>query len=340
MGIYIQLTIADFYQEFLETEEQKMQSIIEKYRKKLSSWRKISCEMVDKGMLDTKSQKKIGLVIEGGGMKCAYNAGILDAFLDEGIQFDYCIGVSAGSGNLASYLAGQRGRNLRFFTDHIHSPNYFGIKSFLRTGDLFGLQYIYGELTNAGGQDPLDYQRIMQNPSEYQAVVTNALTGKPEYFGKDMLKQDDYRLIMASSAIPVACRPVELNGIPYFDGGLSDAIPVMHALEQGCEKLVVILSKNRDYVRKPQGMRALYRLACRKYPNIIDAISRRHLTYNENFKKVFSLEQDGTAFVFAPSEPLHVGTYSIEENAERALYDLGLKDFLTEKERLMAFISS
>ena len=220
-------------------------------------------------------------------MKCAYNAGVLDAFLDDGIKFDYCIGVSAGSGNLASYLAGQRGRNLRFFTEHIHSPNYFGLRSLLKTGDLFGLKYIYGELTCREGDDPLDFPALMKNPSEYEIVVTNARTGLPEYYGREMMEQDDYRLIMASSAIPVACHPVELNGVPYFDGGLTDAVPVRRALEQGCEKLVVILSKNRDYVRKPQGMRRLYRWACRSYPNIVQAIDRRHVVYNENLKDVF-----------------------------------------------------
>lgn len=283
-------------------------------------------------------QGKIGLVVEGGGMKCAYNAGILDAFLDAGISFDYCIGVSAGLGNLASYLAGQRGRNLRFFTEHIHSPRYFGLKSLMKTGDLFGLRYIYGELTCAEGQDPLDFNAFMKNPAEYEAVVTNALTGKPEYFGREMMKQDDYRLIMASSAIPVVCHPVELNGVPYFDGGLTDAIPVRRALEQGCGKLVVILSKNRDYVRKPQGMRRLYSRVCRSYPNIVDAIERRHIVYNENMKDVFSLERQGVAFVFAASEPIHVGTYSIKEDAERELYDLGLRDFAQQREQLQAFL--
>lgn len=273
-------------------------------------------------------------------MKCAYNAGILDAFLDEHIQFDYCIGASAGAGNLASYLAGQRERNLRFFTRHIHSSNYFGWKSLLKTGDLFGLKYIYGELTCSNGVDPLDFPAFMDNPTEYQAVVTNALTGQPEYFGREMLAQDDYRLIMASSAIPVACRPVTLQGVPYFDGGLSDAIPVRHALEQGCEKLVVILSKNRDYVRKPQGMRGLYRLACRKYPKIVDDIAQRHQRYNENFQDVFALEQQGVAFVFAPSQPIRVGTYTLDETAERELYDLGLHDFSAQRDKLMAFLSA
>ena len=281
-----------------------------------------------------EKQKKIGLVVEGGGMKCAYNAGILDAFLDEQITFDYCIGVSGGAGNLASYLAGQRGRNLRFFTEHIHSPDYFGLRSLLKTGDLFGLQYIYGALTNSTGEDPLDFPAIMKNPAEYQVVVTNALTGKPEYFGKEGMKQDDYRLVMASCAIPAACRPVEINGVPYFDGGIADAVPVQHALAQGCDRLVVILSKPRDFVRKPQGMRFLYSRRCRKYPQIVSAIDRRHLTYNRNLQEVFALEKSGKAFVFAPSQPIKVGTYSVDERAERELYALGLADFSAQKERL------
>ena len=134
-------------------------------------------------------------------------------------------------------------------------------------------------------------------------MVTNALTGLPEYYGREMMAQDDYRLIMASSAIPVACHPVKLNGVPYFDGGLTDAIPVRRALEQGCDKLVVILSKNRDYVRKPQGMRRLYRRACRSYPNIVDAIDRRHVVYNDNLKDVFSLEREGLPLSLQPVSP-------------------------------------
>ena len=282
---------------------------------------------------------KIGLVVEGGGMKCAYNAAILDAFLDHNITFAYCIGASGGSGNLASYLAGQRGRNLRFFTEHIHNPGYFGLRSFLKTGNLFGLQYIYGTLTNSTGKDPLDFPTLKNNPAEYEVVVTNALTGKAEYFGKEAMVQDDYRLIMASSAIPAACRPVELNDIPYFDGGLSDAIPVSRALEKGCDRLVVILSKMRDYVRKPQGMRFFYTMRCRQYPQIISLIDHRHIAYNQNLQEVFALERAGKAFVFAPSQPIHVGTYSMREQLERDLYALGMEDFSKQQDALAAFMT-
>ena len=281
--------------------------------------------------------EQYGLVVEGGGMKCAYNAGILDAFLDAGISFDYCIGVSAGSGNLVSYLAGQRGRNLRFFTEYLHDPEYFGWKSLRKTGDLFGLQYIYGDLTNTTGKDPLDFPAIMKNPAEYEVAATNAVTGEAEYFGKEDMKQDDYRPIMASSAIPAACRPVVINGVPYYDGGISDAIPVRRALEKGCDRIVVILSKQRDYVRKPQGMRFLYSTLCRKYPKIIEDIDRRHITYRENLQEVFDLEKKGKAFVFAPSEHVKVGTYSMDEKTERILYDLGVKDFSDQEEALKRF---
>ena len=285
-----------------------------------------------------EKKEKIGLVVEGGGMKCAYNAGILDVFLDHQITFDYCIGVSGGAGNVASFVAGQRGRNIRFFTEHIHSPQYFGVKSLLKTGNLFGLQYIYGDLTNSTGKDPLDFPAIMKNPAEYEVAATNAVTGEAEYFGKEDMKQDDYRPIMASSAIPAACRPVVINGVPYYDGGISDAIPVRRALEKGCDRIVVILSKQRDYVRKPQGMRFLYSTLCRKYPKIIEDIDRRHITYRENLQEVFDLEKEGKAFVFAPSEHVKVGTYSMDEKTERILYDLGVKDFSDQEEALKRFI--
>lgn len=287
-----------------------------------------------------EKKEKIGLVVEGGGMKCAYNAGILDVFLDHQITFDYCIGVSGGAGNVASFVAGQRGRNIRFFTEHIHSPQYFGVKSLLKTGNLFGLQYIYGDLTNTTGKDPLDFPAIMKNPAEYEVAATNAVTGEAGYFGKEDMKQDDYRPIMASSAIPAACRPVVINGVPYYDGGISDAIPVRRALEKGCDRIVVILSKQRDYVRKPQGMRFLYSTLCRKYPKIIEDIDRRHITYRENLQEVFDLEKKGKAFVFAPSEHVKVGTYSMDEKTERILYDLGVKDFAERQEELKDFLKN
>lgn len=282
---------------------------------------------------------KTGLIVEGGGMKCAYSAGILDAFLDHNISFDYCIGVSAGSANAASFVAGQRDRNRRFYTDHIDEPGYFGLKTFLKTGNLFGLQYIYGDLTNSDGADPIDFPAIMANPAEYWLVATNAQTGKPEYFSKQDMKQDDYRHIMASCALPAACKPIEINGQYYYDGGVTDAIPVQKALNDGCDKIIAILSKPRGFVKTPEKMRFLYTRMCRKYPKTIEALNNRHIMYKACQDKLSELEKEGKAFIFAPSNPPKMSTYTMDRAVEQQLYDLGIADFKALHETFNRFLA-
>lgn len=282
---------------------------------------------------------RTGLVVEGGGMKCAYSAAILDRFLDDGIQFDYVIGVSAGSANAASYLGGQRGRNLRFYTDHIHEKNYFGPASLLKTGDLFGLDYIYSTLTNSTGADPLNWPGVLANPAQYEIVATNALTGEPRYFDKSEIHADDYQIIKASCALPAACRPRMVDSIPYYDGGVSDSIPTGRALAQGCDRLVIILSKPRDFVKKPESFRSVYSCLCRSYPKIIELLNKRHLTYAESFARVFALEAEGKALVFAPSRNLPMSTFAMDEAENRRLYELGLQDYQVQRRQLLTFMA-
>ena len=281
---------------------------------------------------------KIGLIVEGGGMKCAYGAGILDAFLDDKIKFDYCIGVSAGSANAASFLAGQKGRNRRFYTDHIFEPDYFGLKSYLKTHNLFGLQYIYGTLSNSDGTDALDYRSLMLNNTEYLIVATDANSGEPRYFHKEEMPKDDYRIIMASSALPGACLPVEIDGHYYYDGGVSDSIPVKKAIEDGCDKLVVIMSKPRDFVKKPESLRRFYSFKCRNYPKIIELLNNRHIAYTDSQRMAYQLEQDGKAFIFAPSEHLSMGTFTMSRESNEKLYKLGLKDYASLRDGLKQFL--
>lgn len=280
-----------------------------------------------------------GLVVEGGGMKCAYGAAVLDRFLDDGIHYDYVIGVSAGSANAASFLAGQRGRNLRFYTEHIHESYYFGADSFLKSRDLFGLDYIYSAVSNSTGEDPLDWEAVERNPARYEVVATNALTGEPRYFDKSEMAQDDYTAIKASCALPAACRPRMVGGIPYYDGGVSDAIPVDRALSQGCERLVVILSKPRSFVKKPEGMRRIYARRCRAYPKVVELLDNRHIRYAANFRRVFELEREGRAFVFAPSRELPMSTYAMNAADNERLYELGLQDYMVLRNPLREFLA-
>lgn len=282
---------------------------------------------------------KTGLVVEGGGMKCAYSAGILDAFLDDKIVFDYCIGVSAGAANSLSYLAGQRGRNLRFYTEHLNDPRYLSIHSLIHTGNLFGLEYIYGTLTNSDGADPLDYTAVMRNPAEFYMAATDAATGKATYFTKYDIVRDDYRTVMASCALPGFCRPVKVGDHTYYDGGVADSIPVHHAIEHGCEKIVVILSNPRDFVKQPESHRPIYKRMLRKYPKTIEGIDNRHINYQASIDLTNQLEKKGTAFVFAPSRHVPLNTFSKDAVLEQELYDLGIKDYQARETELKHFLA-
>ncbi len=281
---------------------------------------------------------KIGLVVEGGGMKCAYSAGVLDAFIDDNITFDYCIGVSAGCANAASYLAGQKGRNKRFYIDHISEPGYFGLKSYLKTHNLFGLQYIYGTLSNSNGADALDYSKLMLNRTEFLMVATDAQTGEARYFHKEEMPKDDYRIIMASSALPGACMPVEIDGRYYYDGGVADSIPVQKAFDDGCDKVVIIMSKTRDYVKKPESLRGFYSFKCRKYPQIIERLNNRHINYTKSQKLAYELEEQGKVIVFAPSEHVAMGTFTMDSVVNEKMYNLGVDDFMTQRAKLREFL--
>lgn len=282
---------------------------------------------------------KTGLIVEGGGMKCAYSAGVLDAFLEEDISFDYVIGVSAGAANAASYLAGQKERNRRFYTKHSQSPDYFGVKSFLKTGNLFGLDYIYGTLTQKGGVDPLDLEALKENPTEFEFPATDVETGKPRYFSKEDMYPFDYSAIKATCALPVASKPVEIDGHFYYDGGVSDSIPIWRTKEKGCEKIVVITSKPRGFRMEPQGHKRAYSVALRKYPEIISALDHRHQVYAAQQKEVLSMEKEGGCMVFCPPKLDAMGTYSVDAKLAEMLYQSGLYDGREAKEDIKEFLS-
>ena len=283
--------------------------------------------------------RKVGIVLEGGGMKCAYGAAILDRFLDDGISFEYAIGVSAGAANFITFLGKQRGRNLKFYTEYCAEPDYFGPKALLESGSLFNLQYIYGTITNSGGKNPLDFPKALADPTEFVIVTSDAKTGKPVYFHKEDMAQDDYRVIMASCAIPAACRPIRLDdGRDYYDGGCTDSLPIRKAIADGCTDLVVITSKPRDYVKSPESFRQFYTLRCLKYPEMIRALNRRHIMYNREMYELYRMEERGRAFVFAPSDPPQAGTYSMDLEANQALYDLGLADYEALRTDFLKFL--
>lgn len=283
---------------------------------------------------------KLGLVIEGGGMKCAYTAGILDRMLDDGISPDYVVGVSAGASCGASFVAGQRDRNRRFFVDHVSDKDYMGWTAFCHSGgNFFNLEYIYQDLTSQNGADPLDYEAIMRSPIEFWAAATDAQTAKPHYFTKKDLSHTDYSVFMATCAIPVACRPVEIGGRYYYDGGCSDPIPVKKALEDGCDRVIVLLCRPKDTVRTPEKHRRVYHTALSKYPKLVHNLDTRHLRYNAVLRAARRLEEKGHAFIMAPEEELDITTYTKDPAVLQGLYDTAIREYEDYRDRLLAFCS-
>ena len=276
----------------------------------------------------------IGIIDVGGGMRGSFGAGVFDWFLENHITFDHHVGVSAGSANLCSFLAGQKGRNLHFYADYAFRPEYMGIKHFAKTGDYLDLEYIYGEaLTNSGGENPLDFQAMLRSGKTFEIVATDALTGLPHYFEMREMTQDDYGAIKASSCVPGVNHPYAWKGGLYYDGGLSDPVPFKRCLDAGCEKVVIVLTRPRDYVRDPAKDERMAKLLYR-YPNAAKALEFRSRIYNDQLKDAAELEKQGKALIVAPDDISGMKTLTKDREAIVALYHKGYRT----AERITTFL--
>lgn len=278
--------------------------------------------------------KKIGLVLEGGGMRGLYTGGVLDALMDHQLSADYVIGVSAGACNGVSYVSGQRGRNRRINTQYVDDGRYVGLANFLRTGSMFGMDFIFNEIPDR--LDPFDYAAFQASPCEFIAGVTEVDTGMPAYFGKEDM-QGHSTVLRASSSIPCFSPIVTYKGKAYLDGGTSDPIPIRRALADGCDRVVVVLTRERGFIKKPEQGRALYHRVFRKQPGMIRALDQRHEVYNETLAFLREKEADGTALVIAPRQPLGVGRFEKDRSKLEQAYQTGYDDAQDLTEALTAF---
>ena len=269
---------------------------------------------------------KIGIIDVGGGLRGIYAAGVFDWLMDKSIKFDYGIGISAGSANLASYLSGQRGRNYLFYEEYSMRKQYMGAGNMLHGGSFLNLQYIYGTLSNADCENPLDFEKMNANPMEWYMIATNATTGKPKYFTCGDMRQNDYRVMMASCCIPVACRPIEIDGVPYYDGALGDTIPLQKALDDGCDKIVLVLTKPVGTIRDDGMDRKLARVIRRKYPHAAEQLALRAQHYNAGIVRAEQLAAEGKVLIIAPDDTCGVKTLTRDQEALKKLYQKGLHD--------------
>lgn len=269
---------------------------------------------------------KTGVVDVGGGLRGIYAAGVFDNCLDIGIQFDICIGISAGSANIASYLAGQKGRNYQFYSEYSFRKEYMSFRNLILNKSYIDMDYLYGTLSNSTGENPLDYTKIIRHPSEMLVVASNALTGKATYFNKNDLKQDNYSIFKASCSIPFICRPYEINGVPYYDGALSDPVPVEKAFQCGCDNVVVILTKPEDFIRDPKKDVKIAKWIQKKYPVSAENLRQRAERYNQEVALAKQYRDEGRVLIIAPDDICGVDTLTRDKKALQRLYKKGYKD--------------
>jgi predicted patatin/cPLA2 family phospholipase len=276
-----------------------------------------------------------GLIFEGGGMRGAYTTGVIDAFLDNDLEFSRCYGVSVGACNAASFIAKQRGRAYRVTTDYVGDKRYCSLRNLLTTGNLFGPEMLYHIIPEE--LDPYDYDAFSRYPGTLSVVVTNCETGKAEYFHlKNMREEVD--ILQASSSLPLLAKPVEINGKEYLDGGVTDSIPLERSIDDGNAKNVVVLTQDITYRKKPMKIVPILKMFYRKYPNLVRQLATRHVRYNQTLDLLAQEKSAGRAFVIRPQKPVNIGRVETNKTKLAALYDDGYRDTITRMNDLTAFL--
>lgn len=257
-------------------------------------------------------KNKTGLILEGGGMRGAFTAGVLDAFIENNIEFDNCIGVSAGACHACSYLSKQHKRAFNTNVDYLKDKRYCSLYSLIKTGDLFGAEFIYDEIPNK--LNKFDYETFDKRKTKFEVVVTNCKSGKPEYVEiKDIKKDIIY--VRASSSLPFVSRMVKINNKEFLDGGLTDSVPLTYYLKNKIDKVVVVLTRPYGYRKNKSKYTRLIKKVYKKYPNLQKALGERYIKYNETMDKIDSLEKEGKIYVIRPSKKLDIGR--IEKSREK-----------------------
>lgn len=269
---------------------------------------------------------KTALVMEGGAMRGMFTCGVLDVLMENGISFDGAVGVSAGATFGCNIKSRQIGRALRYNKKYCKDKRYHSIRSLLTTGDIYNVPFCYDELPYK--LDKWDIDAFRANPMEFYCVATDINTGKPVYHKCETGGKEDIIWIQASASMPLVSRPVEINGGVYLDGGISDSIPLKFMEGLGYDKILVIETQPKDYVKGKQKYMPLVRWMLRKYPNMIKAMEERYLMYNEQKRYVREKEEKGEIEVIRPLAPLNISPVETDEKELERVYQLGRAEAL------------
>ena len=279
---------------------------------------------------------KVGLVLEGGGMRALFTAGVLDALLDvKELDIDGIVGVSAGALFGANYVSGQKERAIRYNKKYARDKRYMGFYSWITTGNAVNEEFAFYEIPFK--LDVFDQEKFKQSKIDFYVVMTNVESGKPEYvLIKDVFKQMEY--LRATSALPFASKIIEINGKKYLDGGISDSIPIDYCESLGYDKIILVLTRPEN-THKEDKLNFLYKLVYRKYPNLVERLINMGKDYEVVLKKIEDLENKNKIFVIRPPKVLKIGRLEKNEDKIQNVYDIGLNTGIKEKDNLLKYLN-
>ena len=271
---------------------------------------------------------KKGLILEGGAMRGMFTAGVTDVLMENGIEFDGAIGVSAGAAFGCNYKSKQIGRVIRYNVNYVADKRYCGWRVLLKTGNMFSTEFCYGEVPLK--YDVFDFEAYEKNPMEFYVVCTDVETGNPVYHNFKGKSDHGFDWIRASASMPLVSQIVDIDGMKLLDGGISDSIPVKYFESIGYDRNIAVLTRPLTYRKSKNKLMAAVKLKYRKYPNFISAVENRHTMYNETLSYIEEKEKSGSLFVLRP--PCDLPVKQVEKDTEKlkAAYEIGRRT-ATEK---------
>ena len=280
---------------------------------------------------------KKGLIMEGGAMRGMFTAGVIDVLMENGIEFDGAIGVSAGACFGCNYKSGQIGRTIRYNLKYCRDKRFCSFWSLFFTGNIFGADFCYKELPNK--LDIFDNEAYINHPMEFYVVCTDAETGKSVYKKCETLDESEMEWMRGSASLPLVSEIVEIDGYKLSDGGTADSVPIKYFESIGYDRNVVILTQPKGYVKSRNPLIPVMKIVLRKYPKLIEAAKRRHVVYNETTKYIFDKEEKGELFVFCPKEKLPVSHMERDPERLKNAYNLGREAAIERLDEIKEYLN-
>lgn len=266
---------------------------------------------------------KTGLIMEGGAMRGMFTAGVIDVFMENGVEFDGAIGVSAGAAFGCNYKSRQIGRVIRYNKRFCRDPRFCSFRSLIKTGDLFGAEFCYHTVPDT--LDLFDTEAYLANPMEFYVVCTDVETGEAIYVNSDEAGDDSLEYFRASASMPLVSNVVEIKGRRLLDGGIADSVPIQFFESIGYDRNVIILTQPKGFIKKPSTAAKVMKYALKKYPMVVKTMENRHIEYNETLDYIEKKEKAGEVLVIRPESILEIGRIEHNPDTLQKVYDLGRK---------------